>query len=162
MARLLELEPDNPATLELVGDGPQREAYARLAAELGIQDRVEFSGQVDHREVFARAASADVMVVPFRTDAGPGVIAEGLGLGLPLVVCDTGAMPELVGDSGAARIVPAEDPGAMAVALREILGSAHTRESMSREARALFVRKFHIDSWIGDVLDLLDTARRCA
>jgi glycosyltransferase involved in cell wall biosynthesis len=157
-ARLCELEPDWPAVLELIGDGPERQAYVNLAAELGVRDRVQFSGQVDHGEVFARAARADVMVVPFRTDAGPGVLAEGMGLGLPMVVCAAGAMPELVGDTAAVRLVPPEDPDAMAFALRSILGDFRTREQMSREARELFRRKFHIDSWIEEVLLLLDRA----
>jgi glycosyltransferase involved in cell wall biosynthesis len=159
-ARLVELEPEWPSALELIGDGPLREAYADLAERLGIRDRVELSGHVPHDEVFARAARADVMVVPFRTDAGPGVLAEGLGLGLPLVACGTGAMPELVGGSSAVRLVRAEDPEAMAVALRAILADASIRAAMSREARALFRREFHIDAWIAEVLQLLDDAAR--
>jgi glycosyltransferase involved in cell wall biosynthesis len=155
-ARLIEIDPEGPWALELVGEGPQRAAYEALAAELGIGERVEFTGYVEHREVFERAARADVMVVPFRTDAGPGVIAEGLGLGLPLIACDTGAMGELVGGSGAARLVPPEDTEAMARTLHEVLGDARLRASMSRQARELFLRQFHIDSWIRDVLELLD------
>lgn len=161
-ARLRELEPEWPVVLELIGGGPEHEAYAGLADKLGIRDRVELSGQVDHREVYARAARADVMVVPYRTDAGPGVIAEGLGLGLPLVACATGAMPELLGGSGAVRFVPPDDPVAMADVLREILGNPRMRATMSREARELFVQKFHIDSWIEDVIRLLESASRDA
>lgn len=157
-ARILEREPEGPWMLELVGDGPERRAYEALATELGVRDRVEFAGQVAHREVFERAVRADVMVVPFLTDAGPGVIAEALGLGLPLVVSRTGAMSELIGGSGAAALVPPGDDESLASALRKILGSESRRAAMSREARALFLERFHIDSWIQDVLALLDDA----
>jgi glycosyltransferase involved in cell wall biosynthesis len=160
LARLVELEPDWPLALDLIGDGPLREAYAELADGLGIRDRVEFSGHLPHEEVFAAAARADVMVVPFRTDAGPGVLAEGLGLGLPLVACATGAMPELIGASRAVRLVPAEDSGALADALREVLADPAARAVMSREARDLFRREFHLDAWIADVLELIDSAAR--
>jgi hypothetical protein len=48
----------------------------------------------------------------------------------------------------------------MAVALRAILADASIRAAMSREARALFRREFHIDAWIAEVLQLLDDAAR--
>lgn len=157
-ARIVGREPGGPWTLELVGDGPERPALEALATELGVRDRVEFAGQVAHRDVFERAARADVMVVPFLTDAGPGVIAEALGLGLPLVVSRTGAMSELVGGGGAANLVPPGDDEALALTLLEILGSERKRVAMSREARALYLEKFHIDGWIQDVLNLIDDA----
>jgi glycosyltransferase involved in cell wall biosynthesis len=69
-------------------------------------------------------------------------------------------MPELIGASRAVRLVPAEDSGALADALREVLADPAARAVMSREARDLFRREFHLDAWIADVLELIDSAAR--
>ena len=161
MKELQKIEPGWSWTLELVGDGPERHAYRKLAVELGLENSIVFGGFVEHQEVLRRVARAHVMVVPFRTDAGPGVIAEGLGLGMPMVVSASGAMPHQIGDSPCALLVPPEDPKALAEGLRTVLASPELRERMSYAARTLFLTKFHLDFWVADVMRwLIDTTVR--
>ena len=51
----------------IVGDGPEREALARLAGELGVADRVELTGQLPHEEALARAREGTSSSCPAST-----------------------------------------------------------------------------------------------
>jgi glycosyltransferase involved in cell wall biosynthesis len=148
---LIDLEPGWDLEVELVGDGPEKELYQQLVVELGLEECIRFVGSVEHAEALRRIAMASVMVVPFRTDPGPGVIAEGLGLGVPLVVAASGAIPELLGGSEAGLFVPPEDPKALAHALRRVLGDSDLRSSMALSARELFLSKFDLRYWVREV-----------
>jgi glycosyltransferase involved in cell wall biosynthesis len=154
--RLHELEPACNAELELIGEGPDRRSLEKLARELRVDNRVWFRGRIKQPDVLRRAATAHVMAVPCRTDAGPGVVPEGLGLGLPLVVAAAGALPELLGDSDAVHFVPPEDAEALAAGLRKVLTDSARREIMSRAARKLFLAKFLLDDWVRGVHEWIE------
>lgn len=107
------------AVLEVAGDGPERTALARRAAEV---PGVQLLGRLDDDEIVARYRAADVVAVPSRSGEGFGlVIAEAMACGTPVVVTDAGAPPELVTDGVDGLIVPAGDPLALGRALRRII-----------------------------------------
>lgn len=63
-------------------------------ADLGIAERVHFSGQVDNVGDYLRLF--DLMVMPSRFESLPNTLLEGMCLGLPAVCTMVGAMPELI------------------------------------------------------------------
>jgi glycosyltransferase involved in cell wall biosynthesis len=118
-----------------VGGGPELERLQRLAAELGIADRVTFTGDLD-------AASAlnsfDIACSPSITEGFSNAIAEAMSCGLPCVVTDVGDSAAIVGDAG--RVVPAGSPDALATAILET-AAALDRHDPAR-ARARIVGNF--------------------
>jgi glycosyltransferase involved in cell wall biosynthesis len=73
-------------TCRVIGDGPEREALALHARELGIERQVEFRDDVgEHDELFALLKAARVFVFPSERE-GFGIAAlEALACGLPVV-----------------------------------------------------------------------------
>ena len=113
---------------------------ADLARELGVSERVEwrlaFVPEDEVAPLFERAA---VAVLPYRRLDSSGVLATALGYGRPAVVSDVGSLGPIVREFGAGRVVPPEDPAALAAACVELLsepgalaGAAHG----ARSARA--------------------------
>ena len=63
-------------------------------------------------------------MLPYREIESSGVLALALGHGRPAVVSDLGAVGDAVREFGAGRVVPAEDPAALADACVELLTDA--------------------------------------
>lgn len=110
----------HPWTLELVGEGPLREHLEQLSADLGIDDRVEWTGQVD--DVPRRMARSDLLVHPSASETFGYVLLEAAEQWLPVVVVDAPVMD---------RLVPSLVPG---------LRCAPEEASMARQIEAALAR----------------------
>ena len=109
--------------LTVFGDGPFRETLVRLAAELGITDRVDFRGHVEtYDEVWSNLGRARVAVQPSEREGFGLFPLEAMAAGLPVVYCESpeSAVPELVRD-GIEGQCTAPEPVALAQALDRLL-----------------------------------------
>jgi glycosyltransferase involved in cell wall biosynthesis len=123
------------ATLELVGDGPLTPSLRKLAAELNIAERVEFSGPARPPEIAERLRSSDVFVLSSHSENMPLAVIEALCCGLPVAATDVGGVLEAVGqDDGA--LAPPGDPTALADAIRTVLGRRDTYDHADVARRA--------------------------
>jgi len=138
LIRALVALPD--ARVRLVGDGPNRSALESFAGSLGVQERVEFLGQLSAERVFLEMAHASVVALPSKVgeagdaDGVPVVIPEAMAVGVPIVVSDAGGLADYLRDGESAWVVPAGDADALASALAEAL--ADPAEASRRASRA--------------------------
>ena len=105
-------------TLWLAGDGPDRQALAALAAELGVAERVRFLGWQEDPQAVIRGA--DLFVCPSRHEPFGNVIAEAMACGKPVISTSSHGGTELIEDGVNGVLVPVDDAGAMADAMRQI------------------------------------------
>ena len=125
------------AVLELVGETDADPAYAasvRGAIAAASDASILVSGPVDDAALEAAYAAADLFVLPSRYEGYGMVFAEALSFGLPVVACEVGPVPDLVG-SDAALLVPPGDPSALADAFDLLLETPGLRGRMSAAAR---------------------------
>jgi len=118
-----------PAELLLAGGDWNATGYPekvrRLARSLGAAHRIHFE---NHRQdVGAVLSTADIFVLPSRSDARPRSIIEAMSLGLPVVASDVGGIPSLVLHEQTGVLVPAGDAGALAAALQRLIESPELR-----------------------------------
>ncbi|MEM6108059.1 glycosyltransferase [Mycobacterium sp. 050272] len=85
-----------PATVDLIGDGPERAAWTALADELGVADRVRFHGFVPEDELVSAYARASVFCMPGIAELQSLVTLEAMASGKPVVAADAMALPHLV------------------------------------------------------------------
>jgi glycosyltransferase involved in cell wall biosynthesis len=121
------------ASLVLVGDGPERESLQELVAELGLAERVEFLGW--HEDARRQLSGFDVFALPSRFEGFPLAIVEAMLARLPVVATTVGSVPESVLDGVTGRLVAPDDPGALTLALRELLADAGLRARMGAAGR---------------------------
>lgn len=130
-----------PFTCTLVGDGPERGRLQRQANDSGIADAVTFTGWLTPDAAQRVTRNATVLAHPSRrlanadADGFANVLSEAVFLGTPIVTTAAGAATELLSDNANARIVPPDDPDALAAALVELLGSPETRLRLAAAAR---------------------------
>lgn len=124
----------------------------RLADE--APGRVRFVTRfVADAEIPAVFRRADVVVLPYRDAEHSGVLYTGLAFGKPLVLSAVGGFPE-VAAIGAARLVPPEDPPALAATLRELIADPPAREELASAARAAAEGVYSWDAIAGQTLAL--------
>ncbi|HEY2825450.1 MAG TPA: glycosyltransferase [Gemmatimonadales bacterium] len=128
------------APLTIVGDGPERDALERRVADRNLADRVRFTGAVPPSQIPATIGNADVFAFP-AVDEGLGLAAaEALMLGVPVVACRSGGVPDIVPDGGAGRLVPPGHLDAFAAALQELLTDTHARDRARDVGRILRIQ----------------------
>lgn len=137
LVRAWTLRERTGATLLLVGETAADPDYAEAvyAAVADAPDAtVTVAGPIDDGTLAAAYAGADLFALPSRYEGYGIVYAEALAHGLPVIACDVGPVPALVGEE-AALLVPPGDVGALCGALDLIMGDADLRDRMSAAAR---------------------------
>ncbi|TWT82759.1 Glycogen synthase [Planctomycetes bacterium CA13] len=104
-----------PFTLDIVGDGQQRQSLEALTRSLMLQDAIRFCGESDR--VSDQLASASMSVLPSLTEGISLTLLEAMATGLPVVACSVGGNPEVVSDQETGILVPPGDPQALAEAM---------------------------------------------
>ena len=142
-------EAPREARLLFVGDGPVRADLETLARELGLQDRVRFTGVVARDAVPAYVAAFDVAlqpaVVPY---ASPLKLFEYLALGKAVVAPNQPNIAEVLVDGDNALLFDPKLPGALQAALARLSGDAALRDKLGQGARATIHR---MDlTWLGN------------
>lgn len=151
-----------PVRLVVVGDGPSMTVYRQLAARLGGEDVVTFTGVVDEETLGRWWASASLYATASRQEAYGITLAEALVAGLPVVASGIPAHREVVRRAGAGALaqlceVDAADVDAAsqyADAMVELLTS--TGSCKDRAARCTLPNDVEI---VDQLLETLSAAR---
>ena len=139
------LKGDIDVRVSVVGaQGPGDGYGTRLARELGIADRVTFTGHVTTEELVRLWSSAEIAVTASIYEGFGLPAAEAMSCGTPVIASRAGALPEVVGEDGAGILVPPTDPPALAAAIKRLLADAPLREKMGQAARKRIEERF---SW---------------
>jgi glycosyltransferase involved in cell wall biosynthesis len=119
--------------LVLIGDGPDKQTLELLAAELGIAERVTFTGQVLFDEIPAYLKAADMFGFASVTETQGLVTIEAMAAGLPVVVVDGSGSHDIV-DNGKEGFLVENDPNALASAINQMLSNPEQMKQFSVKA----------------------------
>jgi 1,2-diacylglycerol 3-alpha-glucosyltransferase len=119
--------------LVLIGDGPDKQTLEALATELGIAERVAFTGQVPFDEVPTYLKAADIFSFASVTETQGLVTIEAMAAGLPVVAVDGSGTHDIV-DHGKEGFLVENDPNALASAMNEILCNSQQMKQFSANA----------------------------
>ncbi len=149
---------------DLAGDGPQRVYLERLAARLGVSDRLKLHGFLDHGRLLELYRDADAFAIGSmempglgRQDVIPNVIAEAMAVGVPVVATDMAGIPELVEDGVDGLLVAQRDPEAMADALERLAREPEKAAALARSGRAKVERIWDRDTNLRTLTGLFDS-----
>jgi glycosyltransferase involved in cell wall biosynthesis len=132
-----------PATLRLIGDGPQEAELRALVLALDLGESVEFCGY--HGDVPAELAKADLFVLPSYAEGNSNAILEAMRAGLPIIATRVGGASIQVGREGEPFLVPVGDRDALADRLLELIEDESLRLRMGAAMRARIESVFAID-----------------
>lgn len=128
------------------GHGEQEREYRRIVADLGISDRVVFTGWRPDAQQLLMAM--DVWVMSSLWEAMPLALLEAMSAARAIVVTDVGDNARLVTPGQSALVVPPRDGAALGVAIDTLLDDPVRRAALAGAARREFEQKFTVDQML--------------
>lgn len=136
--------------LTMAGGGPV-ETYRAMAAELGVADRVTFTGWVSQDEARALMVGSDALILPAYDEGLPLVILEALASRTPVICSPVGSIPEVLSDRQTALFVTPGDEAGIATAILTLQEQPALRRDLSEAGAALYERLFTMDAFARSV-----------
>src|SRR5213593_2487739 len=146
--------------MEIVGDGPLRQALQARISEYGLNDWITLLGSQPHEQVRLAYERASIFVLPCVVaadgdrDGLPTVLLEAMASGIPVVSTSVSGIPELIESESNGLLIPPNDVWALSNALARLLADPHLRDRLARAAHATIEDRFSIDRNADRLLDL--------
>lgn len=140
--RLLQVGRDGKVSLDL----------RKLAADLGVMDRIDFLGFRD--DVGDLLAAADVFAFPSYYEGLGGSVLEAMAMSVPIVVTDVPALVDVVEGGRGGLIVPVGDAPALANALATLLDDRFAAEGTAERALAIFLDRFTMERSVDGMVEM--------
>ncbi len=136
---------DRDWRLQILGDGPERRNLEKLAADLGIREKVQFLGRLPSTETPTYYRQLDVLVLPSVSlpnwvEQFGRVLIEAMACGVPVVGAASGEIPWVIGDAGV--LFQEGDAPALAAALDGLMRDRVRREALTTQGRARVLANF--------------------
>jgi glycosyltransferase involved in cell wall biosynthesis len=144
--RLLD-DPTFGWNLVMAGDGPEFAALRCRADQLGAGERVKFVGRTDRAATVELLRNAAVFTLPSRHEPFGIVNVEAMAAGAPVVATSVGGVPEIVESDVTGVLVDADDPDALAQAIRAL------HDDPARRARLAAAATQHVRSFDWPVVE---------
>ena len=141
LAGVREQHPD--AHLVVLGEGPLREELTRRAEAVGVAEAVSLPGRVGDVGWWLRRAA--VLVHPARWEGFGLALLEAMLSARPVVASAVSSIPEIVDDGETGRLVPPDDPFALADAVTDILDHPARAAAMGDAGLALAQTEFSVE-----------------
>jgi len=142
--------------LLIVGGGPERIELERLAARLGLADRVKFLGHVPHKEVWRHLFSSSIFIMPSLREGLPRALLEAMACGLFIIATNVGGIPDAVKDGWNGILVEPGDPCDLRKAIDRALSDKEFMEVVCERNR-LEAYKYDLKIITAKQLDFLES-----
>jgi glycosyltransferase involved in cell wall biosynthesis len=140
--------------LAIVGEGSLEYGLRVMATDLGLADRVVFTGRRD--DISAITADLTIAVMPSLREAQGISLLEAMARGIPVVASDVGGIPEVVTDGVDGRLVPPGDSTALADAIIELLCDPDLQRRLGEAGRRTVAERFSIDAQVRRIQQVYD------
>ncbi len=138
----------------IAGDGPLLPLLKSQATELGLSERLSFTGHVENVPEFL--SCLDIFVVPSIAEGLSITTIEAMSVGLPVIASRTGGLPELVKHGETGLLVEPRDPAKLAQAVTELLINKNKRQLMGLYAHKKASEMFSLETMIGETCRVYD------
>ena len=160
--RALKLLTDKGLSINhiLIGDGDDRDMILALVNELGLTSVTRWLGTQPHHEVLEHYRNTDLFVLGCEVasngdrDGIPNVLLESMAVGVPVVVTDISAIPELVENGVSGLLVPPRKPERLAEAMQTMLTDPELRKRIIPAARQTVADDFDNRQLIHDLAEI--------
>jgi glycosyltransferase involved in cell wall biosynthesis len=142
--------PELPGmSLLIVGAGPERNTLERLAASLGVAERVRFLGVLTQDELAEVYGAVDMLVLASSREGWANVLLESMACGTPVVASDIWGNGEVVAEPAAGRLFMPRTASALALAIRRLSAALP-----DRAATRAYAERFSWDATTGGQISL--------
>ena len=116
----------------IIGDGSERRAWQSLADSLGVSNRMEWAGSLEHKQAIVRMSECDVLAFTSLQEGTPVTVVEALALGMPVICHACCGMGIAVTEQCGILIPPRDIETSVAGFAKAIEQLAHDRELLRK------------------------------
>jgi glycosyltransferase involved in cell wall biosynthesis len=153
---LAELNEEQPVTATIVGSGPDAEMLKAKTNQLGLSDKITFTGALPAKDAFNLGR---VMVVPSLAESFPYVVLEAAAAGLPLISTNVGGIGEITAGTDTELIAPAS-VSALVSSIRNTLANPNAAAAKAQRLRENVQGKFTVAGMTEAILSFYALASR--
>jgi glycosyltransferase involved in cell wall biosynthesis len=132
--------------LQIAGDGRSMESLRELARALGLDDHVQFLGEV--RDVAELLRHASMFILPSKTEGVSLTLLEAMSCGLPVIATRVGGTTEVIEEGISGVTVEAESPAKLAAAILQVYRDPEKAREMGHAASQRVAERFDIPRMI--------------
>ena len=161
LAAMHRLEGQLRVCLEIIGDGPMREAWQDLSHQLGLGSNVQFTDWLSQEECAVRLQQADVFVLPSLFECGGAVVLEAMAMGLPVIATAWGGPADYLDQSCGILVKPDSRESLIAGfanAMTMLVQSPSLREKLGQAGLSRARAEFDWERKIDRITDLYKLA----
>ena len=151
LATVVQSKPDT--ALLVIGDGPERDGLERLAATLGVADRVIFTGYLLGAPLVEALQAGDIFVLGSKSENMPLAVLEAMAAGLPIVSVASLGMREIVRNGENGFLLAPDNPDQMARCLIQLIDDTPKRRCLAQASREL-AEKYSAVSFAQQLIDI--------
>lgn len=144
--------------LRIAGSGACAAELSSLTESLGLNEHVEFLGDVRDVPMLFRGAS--LFVLPSLTEGLPLTVLEAMACGMPVVATRVGGTPEAVADGSSGLLVPPGDPARLAAAMLKVYDDGAMARDMGIAGRRRCEEHFDVGVMVGKYESLYEDVLR--
>ncbi|WP_390620900.1 glycosyltransferase family 4 protein [Novipirellula galeiformis] len=137
--------------LEVIGDGPCRDALQQQVRRLALEDCVRLRGALSHTLVLERMLASDIFVHASERESFGLVVAEAMAAGLPVVCSDTDGPREIVAPGITGWLFPIGEATTLAARILQLIEFPQQAAEMGRQGRERVRAQFNWDSRIDNL-----------
>jgi glycosyltransferase involved in cell wall biosynthesis len=125
----------------ILGTGPDENKLKTLAKDLGVSERVEFVGHVDHSRMMEYLNRADIFIRPSRSEGMGNSSIEAFAAGLPVIATQVGGLMDFITNDVAWPVAP-DRPDEIVEAVKDILARPEKTKEVVARAKRLAAEKY--------------------
>jgi glycosyltransferase involved in cell wall biosynthesis len=133
LKKVLQKRPKTHLTI--IGEGPLKNEYKRLAENLGITKNITFVGWIQREKILAYFSESDLLAVPSLKENFPRITLEAMGAGLPVIASSVGGVSEQITDGVDGILFKAGDLEDLARKLEDMTENQRRMNAIAEKAR---------------------------
>ncbi|MCC7202158.1 MAG: glycosyltransferase [Nitrospirae bacterium] len=149
---------DTPFTVNIIGDGPEKDYLYRMVKEYNLSDNIFLRGALLFEDIRRFYTEADFFVLPCiiakdgDRDGIPNVILEAMSAGLPVISTKVSGIPEVITDGVDGILVSPQDSSALADSIKRLSQDQELRLTMGCNARKKMTDRFNKEKHIDELM----------
>lgn len=120
--------------LDVIGNGPKKLEYEKLSKNYGLEDKVNFVGEISNPGLLKKLPCYDYLVLPSRYETFGIVLIEAMSCGLPVISTKVGSIPEIVTSEEIGVLVEPDSPESLAKGIIKAFNKKWDREKIKKYA----------------------------
>ena len=128
-------------TLNIIGEGKDRDHLRYMLHELGIENEVNLLGSKKTTEVMQYLQGSHVLLHTSLSEGIANVIMEAMACGLTVITTSAGGIDEVIEDGENGLLIPSRDPDAVALHIADVYGNSQLRSKLGKKAREDAINK---------------------